>query len=118
MSLYREQILEHAKNPSNFGELSEFSVTGKGSNALCGDDLSVQIRLSGENIEQIAFQGHGCALCIASASMLSEEITGMNRVDVMALDTAYMKQLVGIPLSPNRLKCALLSLETVHNALR
>lgn len=117
MDIYREHIIEHAKNPSNFKPLTEYTHVGSGEHALCGDELSVQLNVRNDVIQEIGFQGHGCAICMASASILSEEIMGKSVAAVQSMTKDDLLGELGIPLSPNRMKCALLSLETVHNAL-
>lgn len=109
--LYREYILEHYRNPQNFGVLDEFSFEAEGVNPLCGDELKVQVRVDDEQrVRELRFSGQGCAISQASMSMLSEKIVGMRLDDVAALSKEDVIELLGIELSPVRLKCALLGL--------
>jgi nitrogen fixation NifU-like protein len=107
--LYRDFILEHYKRPRNFGELPEHDHDAHEVNPLCGDELGVQIAVADGRIADLRFQGHGCAISQAAASMASEEAA--------TLDAGWMLDLLGIPVSATRRKCALLSLKVVRHAL-
>jgi nitrogen fixation NifU-like protein len=116
--LYRDFILEHYKRPRNFGELAEHDHAAHEVNPLCGDELGVQIALSDDGrIADMRFQGHGCAISQAAASMASEQLIGMDAAEAAALDAGWMLDLLGIPVSATRRKCALLSLKVVRHAL-
>jgi nitrogen fixation NifU-like protein len=115
--LYREQILDHYKSPRNHGTLEGASVTAEGHNPLCGDQIVVDLKLADERIEGIRFRGQGCAISQASLSMLSERIVGMPIAEVAAIPRQDVEQMLGIPLSPIRLKCALLGLGVIKVAL-
>ena len=115
--LYRDYILEHYKHPRNFGELQERDLEAHEHNPLCGDELGVHIVLDGDRIEDLRFQGHGCAISQAAASIASEELKGMALEDVGRLDADWMIELLGIPVSATRRKCALLNLKVVRGAV-
>src|ERR1017187_429736 len=115
--LYRDYILDHYKQPRNFGELDPHDLEALEHNPLCGDELGVHIRVRDERIEDLRFHGHGCAISQASASIASEELKGMSLAEVGALDADWMIDLLGIPVSATRRKCALLNLKVVRGAV-
>jgi nitrogen fixation NifU-like protein len=115
--LYRDFILEHYKRPRNFGELDHADHTAHEVNPLCGDELGVQISIADGRIADLRFQGHGCAISQAAASIASEELIGMDAGEASALQAGWMLELLGIPVSATRRKCALLSLKAVRHAL-
>lgn len=115
--LYRDYILDHYKRPRNFGELDPHDFEAHEHNPLCGDELSVQIKVADGKIEDLRFQGHGCAISQAAASIASEELKGMELDQVGRLDADWALDLLGIPVSATRRKCALLGLKTVKGAV-
>jgi nitrogen fixation protein NifU and related proteins len=115
--LYRDYILDHYKRPRNFGELDPHDLEALEHNPLCGDELGVQIRVKDDRIEDLRFHGHGCAISQASASIASEELKGMPLEEAGRLDADWLIELLGIPVSAARRKCALLSLKVVRGAV-
>jgi len=115
--LYRDFILEHYKQPRNFGELPQHDHEAHEVNPLCGDELGVQIAIADGRIADLRFQGHGCAISQAAASIASEALIGMEADRAGELDATWMLELLGIPVSATRRKCALLSLKVVRSAL-
>ena len=121
--LYREIILDHYKNPHNFGTLKNPTVFHEENNPFCGDRIRMEIKVQRlkdsktQIIEDIKFSGVGCAISIASASMLTEKAKGAKVEDLRALKKDAIVELVGTQLTPTRLKCALLPLEVLQKTL-
>lgn len=109
--MYREQILDHYKHPRNYGELEDPTFTHVGENPMCGDEIRMDVALDedGEIIEEVAFTGDGCAISLASASMLSETLEGMAIDDLLEMDRDDVIDLLGVDISPMRVKCAVLA---------
>lgn len=116
--IYREIILDHFKNPRNFGKMKNPSASFSLYNSACGDKIEMSVRLKDKIIENIKFTGEGCAISIASASMLTEEVAGKSIDDTKKLAAEDILKMLGISLTPTRLKCALLPLEVLHKSLR
>ena len=112
-----ENILDHYRNPRNYGELLDADIRVKDSNPLCGDVVEMHIKVRDGVVEDIKFRGKGCAISQASASMLTERVRGMRLEDVKNIDRQQILDMLGIELSPVRLKCALLSLKVLKTGV-
>ena len=115
--LYRDYILEHYRRPHNFGVIEDPTASIEGNNPLCGDRITLQLGISDGVVERVGFTGRGCAISQASASLLTDEIKGKPVADVAAFRADDLLELLGIEISPARLKCAMLSHDTLQKAL-
>jgi nitrogen fixation NifU-like protein len=115
--LYRDQILEHYKRPRNFGRPDEFDLEFEDSNPFCGDEQHVFLKLDEDGkVTEVAFEGQGCAISTAATSLLTDELSGKTREEILALPKEFVLELLGIDISATRLKCALLGLKVVKGA--
>ncbi|HVB62052.1 MAG TPA: SUF system NifU family Fe-S cluster assembly protein [Ktedonobacteraceae bacterium] len=117
MDYYREYILDHYRNPRNYGKLEQPTAHAEDSNPLCGDQLAIDLLIDGDRVQEVRFQGRGCAISQATASMLSEMIEGKTVDEVVKLGKDEVLEALGIPISPARMKCAFLSLRVLHSSL-
>ena len=115
--LYRDYILEHYRKPHNFGVIEEPSATYEGANPLCGDRITMQLGVKDGVVEEIGFTGRGCAISQASASLLTDEVKGKPVEAVAGIEATDVLDLLGIDISPARLKCAMLSFESLQHLL-
>jgi len=126
LSIYKHQILDHYKNPRNFGKLKDADVVIKETNASCGDETKIYIKFSSatssqlpaaSKVKEIKFKGTGCAVSMAAASMLTEYIKGKKASEILKLDKDDMFKLLGIKVGPGRVRCATLALEAVKKGI-
>jgi nitrogen fixation protein NifU and related proteins len=117
--LYREVILDHYKNPRGHGVLEDADAEAEGQNPLCGDEVSIYVAFGedGETIDDVRFSGRGCAISQAATSMLMEMTKGRTAQQVAGMDKDELLAEIGVPLTPVRLKCAMLGLTTLKVAL-
>jgi nitrogen fixation NifU-like protein len=117
--MYREVILDHYKNPHGHGLLEGADAQAEGMNPLCGDEVTVSVKFAGdgETIEQVGFEGRGCAISQAATSMLTDLVKGRTAAEVAALPKEDLLEEIGIPLTPVRIKCAILGLGVLKVAL-
>ena len=131
--LYRDVILDHNKRPRNFGRVDPADALANGHNPLCGDRLTVTLRLAGDRVDDVKFEGNGCAISVASASMMTEAVKGHSRDEVATLfdrvhalltqadapstDLGKLAALSGVREFPARVKCASLCWHTLNAAL-
>ena len=110
---YREYILDHYKNPRNFGRLTNADISHEEENPLCGDVIGIELKLRDGVIDDVRFHGRGCAISQASASLLTERLKGMSLEEARKIGKEDVLEELGIDISPARLKCALLSLKVL-----
>ncbi len=117
--MYREVILDHYKNPRGHGVIEDADARAEGLNPLCGDEVTIYVQFDedGETIDEVKFSGRGCAISQASTSMLMEMVKGRKVDEIAALPKEELLEEIGIPLTPIRLKCALLGLGVLKVAL-
>ena len=136
VSIYREEVLDHYRNPRNFGKLPYYDTYSRQTNPLCGDDISMWIKLKhtdkswGVNrntpvgctdcvvVGGISFQGKGCAICLSAASMLTEHVKGKSKHQLTKFSENDMLELLSIEVSETRKKCAMLSLAVLRDCLK
>ena len=117
--MYQERILQHYRAPKNFGQIDHPDFAGEESNPLCGDHIRMELKLdpSKANVAEVRFSGDGCAISMASASMLTQKLAGQPLTAVERITRDEVLQLVAIPLSPVRVKCALTGFAALGRAL-
>jgi nitrogen fixation protein NifU and related proteins len=117
--MYREVILDHYKSPRGHGLIEGADAQAEGQNPLCGDEVTISVKFAadGDTIESIGFEGRGCAISQAATSMLTELVQGRTATEVAALPKEELLEEIGIPLTPIRLKCAILGLGVLKVAL-
>jgi nitrogen fixation NifU-like protein len=113
---YRDYILDHYRNPRNFGRLERSDVAAEDLNPLCGDQIRIELKLDDGIVSDLRFSGKGCAISQASASMLTEQVKGMKLSDIAKLSKDAVLENVGISISPTRMKCAMLGLRVLKSA--
>jgi nitrogen fixation protein NifU and related proteins len=116
-SLYQERILDYYRNPRNRGVLDAPDFSSGMVNPSCGDAVSIQGKITGDTVEVCSFEGKGCVISQAAASMLCEQAIGKSIEDIHQMDAQFMQSLLGMQLGPTRLKCVLLSLEALKKGL-
>lgn len=117
MSAYRENIIEHYKNPQNHYEMEDASISAHDLNPVCGDEVTVWLKIEDQVVQQISFQGSGCAISQAATSMLTDDLVGLTLDEVRAIDQDEIREMMGVPLSPVRLKCALLGIKVIQEGV-
>jgi len=117
MNIYQEQIMEHFHTPSHHGTLTDPTHSLNANNPTCGDKIHIDMIIDNDTIKDIKFIGEGCAISQAAASMLLEKVSGQSINTLQRMTADDITSLLGVELSPNRLKCALLSLETAQKTL-
>ena len=117
MDMYADIILEHYKHPQNHGTLQNASVTHEEYNPLCGDKITIQLLIENDKIKDVKFVGKGCAISIASTSMLTDAIKNQSIEEIKKLDKEYILDLLGVDINPARMKCATIGMKTLKLAV-
>lgn len=116
--LYREAILDHYRHPRRKGQLDNPDIQAHDHNPFCGDEVTIELCLDNGKVTDARFDGHGCAISQATASMLMEDIVGLTLADIQKWDKKYVLDMLGIEIGPVRLKCALLPLYTIQKGVK
>ena len=115
--IYKENILDHYKDPRNKGSLDHPDIQHREFNPLCGDQIEITIKLDGQKISDIKFDGHGCAISQSSASMLTEKVKNLSLEEANKMSKENIVEMLSILISPTRLTCAILCLDTLKNGI-
>jgi nitrogen fixation NifU-like protein len=118
VNLYQDVLIDHYRNPRNRGVLDHPDFKSGEENPSCGDSVSMYGRVMDDILTAMSFQGKGCVISQAAASMLTQIVLGKNLQEIMQIDAAYMRKLVGIDLGPTRVRCALLALEALQKGIQ
>lgn len=117
--IYKENILDHYRNPRNKGEISSADIKGEGRNVNCGDSVVFFVKFGdNDEVRDASFEGDGCAISQAATSMLTEKIKGMSKDELKLLSPGDIYDMLGIKISPGRTKCALLPYEALNKGLK
>ena len=116
--LYKDNIIDHYKNPRHFGQVDQPTVSHQEVNSLCGDQIRMDLIIKNDKILEVKFSGNGCAISMASASMLSEKISRKKIKEAAKINRDQILEMLNIPMSPTRLKCALLPWEVLQKTLQ
>lgn len=117
MNMYIEELLDHYKNPRNYGEIENPDIKIFDTNPLCGDEIEIQVELDNNKIKTMKFNGKGCAISLASASMMTEDFKGKTVEEVIKTPNEVILERLGVTISPMRLKCALLAITTLQKGI-
>ena len=117
MDIYQQNILDYYKNPRCRGEVADATHQAEAANPLCGDRIEFFLKVEGGRVAEVGWDGEGCVLSQAAASMLAESLKGKTLPEVTAVTKDNLLEMVAVTLGPNRLKCALLPLDALHQAL-
>jgi nitrogen fixation NifU-like protein len=116
--IYKENILDHNRNPHNKGALSSYDVSHNGKNVNCGDDITLYLKFDEQDkVKEVGFEGQGCAISTAATSMLTDKIKGLNKEEIQSLTEKDILDMLGVNIGISREDCAFLSLKTLKEAL-
>ncbi len=116
--MYKEHILDLYKHPHNFGSLDNATHSHNENNPLCGDDITIHVALQDNTVNDVRFEGKGCAISMAAASLVTDKVKGLGVDEVLKLQKDDVLEMLMIPIGPVRLKCALLALEALHKTVQ
>jgi len=116
--MYRENILDHYKNPHNKGEIENPEIKFTENNPLCGDVITINLKLNDHKVDDIKFSGVGCAISQAATSMITDEVIGKTMEEVKNMNREDVINLLGIEVGPVRTKCAVLGLVAIKNGIK
>jgi len=117
MDIYAQNILDHYKNPRNYGSLKDASIVSQENNYSCGDKISIDLKVKGNKLLDLKFNGSGCAISIAGMSILSEYVIGKTKAQILKLGLDDIKKYLGVPISTSRVKCAMIGLTAIQKGL-
>jgi len=117
LDMYQEQVLDHYKRPRNFGELPGATATAHDVNPLCGDEVTMHLKVEDGRVADVRFQGRGCTISTAAASMLTAWVKGKTVEEALAVDRGHMERMLGIPVGASRVKCLMLGPHVLRLAL-
>lgn len=115
--LYRQQIIDNYKNPKNVGKIDPADISGKKYNYSCGDEIEIYAKISEGKVEDFKYEVRGCAISIAGASLLSQELKGMTIQEVQELKGEFVEELMGTKFTSSRIKCAMLALDALKESI-
>jgi nitrogen fixation NifU-like protein len=116
--LYRQEILDHYYHPRNSGKIGHADLVGHEVNPLCGDEVTLYLKFEGDRIADVKFEGSGCAISQAAASLLTEYLTGKSKGEIAKLDLDSMLSLLKVQVGPGRINCALLPLQAIKKGVK
>jgi len=117
-NLYKQKIIDHYKSPRNFGEMKDADMEAHIANTMCGDEMTVYLDIVDGEIKEMKFKGTGCAISLAAASMMTEEVVGKHVSEVMELEEKFVLDMMGMDAGSARVKCATLVLEALRRAIK
>ena len=118
MDIYAKELLDHYKNPRNFGKLEDSNITSDEYNPSCGDRVQIFINIKNDKVKDISFVGEGCVISLATASILTDFVKNRYISEILSLNSTDILNLIKIELGPTRLKCALLPLYAIQNGIK